>query len=65
MLDKKQVEEIRDELDNCKNPLFFFHDDPDGLSSFLLLYRHIKEGHGIAFKSKPGLDARFIKKVRE
>src|SRR3989344_8685872 len=65
MLEKKQVDEIREELNNCKNPLFFFHDDPDGLSSFLLLYRYIKEGHGIAFKAKPGLGINFIKKVRE
>ncbi len=65
MLDDKEIKQIREELDNCKNPLFFFHDDPDGLCSFLLFYRHIKEGHGIVFKAKPGLSVKFLKKVEE
>lgn len=65
MLDNKDIKQIKDELDNCKNPLFFFHDDPDGLCSFLLLYRYIKEGHGIVFKAKPGLGIKFIRKVEE
>ena len=65
MLNDKDVKKIREELDNCKNPLFFFHDDPDGLCSFLLLYRYVREGHGIVFKSKPGLGKNFIRKVDE
>ncbi len=65
MLSDKEVKQIREELQNCKNPLFFFHDDPDGLCSFLLLYRYIKEGHGIVFKAKPGLGVRFVRKVEE
>jgi single-stranded DNA-specific DHH superfamily exonuclease len=65
MLNDKQVKQIKEELDNCKNPLFFFHDDPDGLCSFLLLYRYINEGHGIVFKAKPGLGANFLRKVKE
>lgn len=65
MLSDKETKQIKEELDNCKNPLFFFHDDPDGLCSFLLLYRHIKEGHGIVFKSKPGLGVNFLRKVNE
>ncbi len=64
MLGEKEIKQIREELDNCKNPLFFFHDDPDGLCSFLLLYRYIREGHGIVFKAKPGLGMNFIKNVR-
>jgi len=65
MLDEKQIKQIKEELDTCKNPLFFFHDDPDGLSSFLLLYRYIREGHGIVFKAKPGLGVHFLKKVED
>src|SRR3989338_7077951 len=65
MLGEKEIKQIREELDNCRNPLFFFHDDPDGLSSFLLLYRHVREGHGIVFKAKPGLGANFLRKVEE
>ena len=65
MLSDKEIGQIREELENCKNPLFFFHDDPDGLSSFLLLYRHIKEGRGVVFKAKPGLGVSFLRKVEE
>ena len=64
-LTKKQYGEIKDELDNCKNPLYFFDDDPDGLSAFLLLYRYKKEGHGIIVKTHPKLDNRSISKVKE
>lgn len=35
---------------SCDRPLFFFDDDPDGLSSFLLLYRFTKRGRGMAIK---------------
>jgi len=65
MLTKKQIEEIRKELDECKNPLLFFHDDADGLSSFLLLYRYIREGHGIIIKTTPNIDEKFLRKVEE
>ncbi|MBI2135223.1 DHH family phosphoesterase [Candidatus Woesearchaeota archaeon] len=57
-LTQKQYQHIKDELDHCQNPLYFFDDDPDGLSSFLLLYRYKKEGHGIVVKTHPKLDAR-------
>ena len=65
MLSDKEIKQIREQLENCKNPLFFFHDDPDGLCSFLLLYRYVKEGHGIVFKAKPGLGVNFVRKVEE
>jgi len=65
MLSDKEIKQIKEELDNCKNPLFFFHDDPDGLCSFLLFYRYIKEGHGIVFKAKPGLGVKFLPKTEE
>jgi single-stranded DNA-specific DHH superfamily exonuclease len=65
MLTEKQINEIREELDNCKKPLFFFHDDPDGLCSFLLLYRYKMEGKGVIVKSVPKLDEKFIRKVDE
>ena len=53
-LSEKQINEIREELDNCKNPLFFFDDDQDGLCAFLLLYRYKREGHGIVMKTALG-----------
>lgn len=65
MLTQKEIQRIRKELDSCKNPLYFFHDDPDGLASFLLLYRHIKEGQGIPVKATPNIDEKFLRKVEE
>ncbi len=65
MLTKKQYAQILDELDNCNRPLYFFHDDSDGLSSFLLLYRYKKEGKGVCVKSHPKVDDRFFKIVHE
>ena len=65
MLTPHQYAQIKEELDTCKNPLFFFDDDPDGLSSFLLLYRYVKEGHGIVVKTHPNLDARSLPKLEE
>ena len=64
-LTDKEIQEIRDELDNCKKPLFFFDDDCDGLCAFLLLYRYVREGKGIVVKSLPRLDETFLRKIRE
>ena len=65
MLSKKSIDKVRDELDNCQNPLIFYDDDPDGLCSFLLLYRYKREGHGVCVKAKPSLNESFLRKVEE
>jgi len=65
MLNKKEVEYLRKELATAKNPFIFYDDDPDGLCSFLLLYRIHREGKGIIVKSAPKLDERFVRKVKE
>ena len=64
-LSKQQIVSIRDNLDNCKNPLFFFDDDQDGLCSFLQLYRYKKEGNGIIVKAYPKLGTFFLRKIDE
>jgi single-stranded DNA-specific DHH superfamily exonuclease len=46
MLPEKQLKEIKEELDNCNNPVFLYDNDCDGLCSFLLLYKYKKEGKG-------------------
>ncbi len=46
MLSKKQLLEIKKELDNCSNPVFLYDNDTDGICSFLLLYKYKKAGHG-------------------
>jgi len=62
-LTKAQNKQILEELENCTKPLYFFHDDPDGLCSFLQLYAHIKEGYGVVVKSRPIVDLKFLPKV--
>jgi single-stranded DNA-specific DHH superfamily exonuclease len=66
MIPKKQLEQIKEELVYCKRPIFFFHDDPDGLCSFLLLYRFVGAGKGVAVKAVPRLTKDiFAKKAEE
>jgi single-stranded DNA-specific DHH superfamily exonuclease len=64
-LKENEIERIKDELQNCKRPIFLFHDDADGLCSFLLLYRFIKEGKGVIVKSRPSVDEKFVKNVTD
>jgi single-stranded DNA-specific DHH superfamily exonuclease len=65
MLTQEQYTQILEELDNCNKPLYFFHDDADGLASFLLLYKYKREGKGVCVKSQPKVDSRFFKVVKE
>ena len=60
-----EIKYIRHELENCARPLFLFDDDPDGLTSFLLLYRFKKEGKGVVVKSSPTVPVDYIRKVVE
>ncbi len=64
MLTEKDYDSIRGELDS-KNPLFFMHDDPDGLASFLLLQRFVGKGHGVLVKTNPVVDEKYLRKVEE
>lgn len=65
MLNEFQINEIREHLEKAQNPLFFFDNDVDGLSSFLLLARYLGRGKGIAIKSFPSLDKNYIRKIHE
>lgn len=65
MIPKKELEQIKKELEECQNPFFFYHDDPDGICSFLLL-RHFKgEGDGHIVKPSPELRAEHAMLVPE
>jgi hypothetical protein len=57
--------EIKKELDFCNEPVFFFDDDPDGLSSYLQLYKHKKQGKGIVVKSSPALPEAYASGIGE
>ncbi len=61
MLTPEQQEAIRAALAEAKNPLFYFHDDPDGLASFCLCYRAVNEGRGFCVKAFPHLTEQFAK----
>lgn len=64
-LTQEEIQYIRDEVEKSARPLFFFDDDPDGLTSFLLFYRKKGDGKGIIIKSTPELGAEYAKKVEE
>lgn len=64
-LTEKQIKEIQALLHSAQKPLFFFDDDPDGLCSFLLLYRWLKKGTGVVVKTTPKLDEKYLPKVEE
>jgi single-stranded DNA-specific DHH superfamily exonuclease len=63
MLNLSKIKEIRKFLEKAKKPLFFFDDDPDGLTSFLLLRKHYKKGVGICVKASPRSDIVYEKSV--
>lgn len=63
-LTEKEIHEIRCELDDCSNPLFYFHDDADGVTSFLQLYRLKKQGNFCMVKSST-LGKGYLRKIEE
>ncbi len=65
MITKKEIQQIKEELDFCAKPVFFFGDDQDGLCSFLLLYRYKKEGRGICVKGGHSLGEIMANKAKD
>ncbi|MEK6857494.1 MAG: hypothetical protein AABX39_02810, partial [Nanoarchaeota archaeon] len=65
MLADKEVAKIKDALISHTKPFFLFHDDPDGLASFLLLYRFVKEGRGYVVKARPQITKDYVKKIED
>jgi len=65
MLTEKQIDEIREHLEKAQNPLFYFDNDNDGLTSFLLLQRYIGRGKGVIIRSFPDLNVSYFRKVSE
>jgi single-stranded DNA-specific DHH superfamily exonuclease len=64
-LTTEEIEEIRAHLQKSESPIYFFDDDPDGLSSFLLFYRANGRGRGIIVKSSPELKEEYAANVNE
>lgn len=65
ILPQKEIQELRKAIEEAQRPVYFFHDDPDGVSSFLLLYRRINEGKGVIIKTTPNVSKMFLRKVKE
>ncbi|HLC55676.1 MAG TPA: DHHA1 domain-containing protein [Candidatus Nanoarchaeia archaeon] len=65
MIPENRLKEIRDIIENSKNPLFFYDDDCDGTTAFLILRKTFNKGKGIILKSAPFLDEKFLNKVEE
>src|SRR3989338_2486550 len=63
-LKEKEYEEIRSYLSNSEKPFFLFHDDPDGLTSYLLLKKFKGFGKGMMVKAEPNVNDRFIAAVK-
>ncbi len=65
MLTEKQIAEIKEHLDNAKNPVFYYDNDSDGLCSFILLRRYLDRGKGVVVRSFPDLDKGYARKAIE
>jgi single-stranded DNA-specific DHH superfamily exonuclease len=65
MLAQKDKKTIITLLENSKKPFFFFHDDPDGLGAYLLLYKHIGRGKGHIIKNVPRITTEYLRKIEE
>lgn len=65
MLTEKQLLEIREHLDNAKNPIFYYDNDTDGLCSYVILRRYLGRGKGVAVRSFPDLDGGYARKAKE
>lgn len=65
MLTKKQINEIREILNNSNSPFFFFDNDPDGLCSFLLLQKFVKKGRGFPMKASLDSSEIYLRKIDE
>jgi single-stranded DNA-specific DHH superfamily exonuclease len=61
----KDLAKIKKILDDTHRPLIFFDDDPDGLCSFLMIYKFIGDGRGVPIKTSPDLSANYLRVVQD
>lgn len=61
---QEQILIAREKISQATRPMILFDDDPDGLASFLLIYKLVRGGKGIPIKGNP-LNEEFAEKVNE
>ena len=64
MLSDKENLELKESLRKAHNPLFYFDNDQDGLSSYLILRRVLGRGNGVPVKTSP-LDMSYFRRIEE
>lgn len=64
MLKESEILELRDHLERAQEPLFYFDNDQDGLSSYLLLRRYFNKGNGVPVKTSP-LGMEYFRRIDE
>lgn len=64
-LTEKQLKDLREIFDSSVRPVILFDDDADGLTSFLMIYKHIREGKGVPVKNAPELGPDLTQKVND
>lgn len=55
----------RDMLSHAARPLFFYDDDCDGVSCYVMCVQFCRDGHGVCVKQSPVLNADYLRKVEE
>lgn len=65
ILPEKQLNDVRAALQSTQRPLYYYDDDCDGLCSFLLLYRFVREGKGVMLKTTSTLTQSWARHVDE
>jgi len=65
MIKEEDIEYIRRRIKESARVLILFDDDPDGVSSYILLYKLCIEAKGICVKGKPILEKKYARKVEE
>ena len=65
MLTNRQLEVLREKLEGLQNPLFLYDNDADGFCSYILLRRWLGRGKGVAVRSHPDIDLRYLHKAQE
>lgn len=63
MIELKDLEKLKKELNESLNPLFLFDNDPDGFCSATILLKNLGRGNAIPLRYFPSLDNMLLEKI--